>query len=1159
MNQKKVKIELNFLSVILFLVALGTMLLSGITVSKVNNCIEEQRNIEKNRHECEKQSQALADTSDYLTSEVRQFIATQKIKHLENYWNEVHIYKSREKSVQILRKLSLTPKEEKLIEEAKYESDQLMLKEMWAMKLTIEAFNLNFNQLPKGISDVILSEEEKALNSEKKWELALNYVFGDSYEKKNNNILMNVEGFKQRLQERKDRELKKAIMKTDKTLRASQFCNMAMLFYVLLSVALFYFLATRPFHQYNKALNLLNKKNYTPLLPVGSKETKEFAEAFNKVYSDWVEQKNELEKERFRFRVAIENSHVIIFEYIIETDTYNAYGTLDFENMLGGSQIERTIPNFLEKQAKIVLDEENLLIIKKLLENHGGIAKLQVLSLEGGSNWIQITATPMFDSNNNLVKIIGKITNIQSEKEKEIALEIAQNKDGLTGFYNKEAGFKIIQEYLNQKHSDEICGLFLMDMDNFGYINEREGTIFADAILQDVADILHRNTKEEDILVRLGGDEIILFTKNCTKSSAKALGDNITMLVKNISPEETKEVAISISIGICTTDVVDEYTGLYRCTESTLNYVKNHGKGYAAHYLDTSNELGMLLTQMYPNRHLVNNIERLDNYSEDLISFALNLLDKSKNLSDAIALLLARVGRTCDLDQIVILEVNAEYLSNRILYQWSKNRLDGRIGEIHYMSQEDFRKVSATYNKYNICDFDITEKLAKEKSVLHSAIWNHGVYSGTMAFLKNKKQYNWTEEDRHLLSELVKVISSYILKEKADAVSKAKTDFLSRMSHEIRTPMNGIMGMTALAKASLENKEHTLDCLNKIEASNKYLLNLINDILDMSRIESGKLELCYLPVYMITQMENMESLIRPQVEEKNLVFQLKNNFTKPVCVITDELRLTQIFINLLGNSVKFTPSGGTIILNAEILSEEEKHITIEFSVADTGIGISEDAQEWIFNAFEQAESGTTSTYGGTGLGLSISSRLVQMMGGKLEVESELYKGAKFYFTLCFEKVSEQLVVKEKEKVETLNLEKAFRYKPDGKRILLTEDNELNREIAEEILTMHGFTVETAVNGSEAVEKFKENPSGWYDLILMDIRMPVMDGMEATRQIRTLGKEDSRNVPIIAMTANAFDEDMKKSLENGMNGHLSKPIEIDKLLEMIYKCIIESKE
>lgn len=1159
MEQKKFKIELNFLSILLFIVALATMILSAIAVNQVNISIEEQRDIEINRHECEKQSQILEDTSDYLTNEVWQFIATQDVKHLHNYWNEIYINKNREKAVQVLRELSLTKKEENLIKVAKHGSDQLMLREAWAMRLTAEALDLDINELPKGISDVILSEEEKSMSQDNKWKLALDYIFGDNYMEEKANIVINIEGFKQQLQKRKDEELRMAAIKTDKTLRASQLCNTAMLFYVFLSIIFFYFLATRPFRRYNKALNYLNQKSFSPLLPIGSKETKEFAEAFNKVYSDWEEQKNKLEEERFRFRVAVENSHVIVYEYMIETDTYTAYGTLDFENMLGGSVLERTIPEFLHKKAKIILDEEKLQIIKNLLKNHGGTAELQILSLEGVFKWIQITATPMYDTNHTLVKMIGKITNIQSAKEKELALEMAQNKDGLTGFYNKEAGLMIIQEYLLQKFPDEICGLFLMDMDNFGIINEKEGTIFADAVLQDVADILTKITEQDDILVRLGGDEIILFKKNCTKSSANRLGDKIAASVKNISPEKTKEIASSISIGICTTDVVDEYTGLYRCAESTLNYVKNHGKGYAAHYLDTSNELGMLLTQMYPKRHFINNIDRLDNCSEDLLSFALNLLDKSKNLSDAIALLLARVGRTCNLDQIVIVEVNAEYLSNQILYQWSKSPLDSRIGQIYYMSREDYKKISNTYNTYSICDFDITGNLSKEKSILHSAIWNHGVYSGSMGFIKHVKNYDWIQEDRHLLSELVKVISSYILKEKADAVSKAKTDFLSRMSHEIRTPMNGIMGMTAIAKASVEDKEHTLDCLNKIEASNKYLLSLINDILDMSRIESGKLELSFLPVDLTKQMHNMESLIRPQTAEKNLMFQLKNNFVKPICVMTDELRLNQILINLLGNSVKFTPNGGNIVLNAEIMGEDEKHVTIQFSVTDTGIGISEKAQEWIFNAFEQADSGTASTYGGTGLGLSISSRLVQMMGGTLQVESEPEKGSNFYFTLCFEKVAKQLVAEQEEKIGTFSLKDRFPYMPDGKRILLTEDNELNREIAEEILVMHGFTVDTAVNGSEAVEKFRRNPPGWYEIILMDIRMPVMDGMEATRQIRTLGKEDSRKIPIIAMTANAFDEDMKKSLENGMNGHLSKPIEIEKLLEMLYQCMKDKKE
>lgn len=1156
-KHKKFEIDLNVLSVLLFLIAMATMILSGYIVSKVNTCIEEQREIEKNRLECEKQSQALTDASDYLSIEVGNFIATHKIEHLNNYWNEIYKYKNREKAVKALIELSLTSREKDLINKAKRESDQLVLKETWAMRLTASTLQLEITDVPKDVADVKLTEEEKALSDSEKKELALNFIFGDEYAASKEKISANINKFREQLKSRKDKELEIVISKTDRTLKASQICNMAMLFYIFLLVILFYFLTVFPFQHYNAALNYLNKINYTPLSPIGSKETKEFAKVFNKIYSNWIEQKNKLEEERFRFRVAVENSHVIVYEYLIENDTYTAYGTLDVDNILEGALLERTIPNFLEYYAGKIVDEENIEILKSLLEHHGGIVELQILSKEGVPNWVQITGTPLYNEENILTKIIGKITNIQQEKEKEFALEMAQSKDGLTGFYKKETGLKLVQEYLNQKPYEEICGLFIMDMDDFSSVNKVEGTVFADAVLQSAADIIYMNTNEDDILVRLGGDEFILLIKNCTKPSAMNTAKKIESAVKEISPKEDAEAFVSISIGVCTTDVAEEYVGLYRCAESTLNYVKKHGKGYAAHYLDTSNELGMLLTQMYPKRHKINNIDRLESCSEDLISFALNLLDKSKNLSDAIELLLARVGRTYDLDQIVIIEVDSEYLSTRVIYQWAKNRADGRNGEVYYLSRKEYQRIINSYDKDGICNYDIIGRIPKSHSILHSAIWNHGVYNGALAFIRKVKPYIWTQEECHMLGELAKVISSFILKEKADAVSQAKTDFLSRMSHEIRTPMNGIMGMTAIAKASLEDKERTLDCLNKIESANEYLISLINDILDMSRIESGKLELSYSSINLMEQMEIIRNLIELQAEEKGLNFQLKNNFTKPVYVIVDELRLNQVLMNLLGNALKFTPKEGTIILDAKIVSEENKSTTVKFSVSDTGIGISPKAQEWIFNAFEQADSGTASSYGGTGLGLSISSRLVQMMGGSLKVESELQKGSNFYFTLNFENASEELMKHQKGNGGGLLSDEQTEYDIKGKRILLTEDNELNREIAEEILTMNGFEVETAVNGCEAVEKFKESPPGWYDLILMDIRMPVMDGMEATRQIRTLGKTDSREIPIIAMTANAFNEDMKQSLENGMNGHLSKPIEVDKLIEMVRECMKKS--
>ena len=290
-------------------------------------------------------------------------------------------------------------------------------------------------------------------------------------------------------------------------------------------------------------------------------------------------------------------------------------------------------------------------------------------------------------------------------------------------------------------------------------------------------------------------------------------------------------------------------------------------------------------------------------------------------------------------------------------------------------------------------------------------------------------------------------------------------------------------------------------------------------------------------------------LMSPQAENKNINLEVEQSYSK-VNLLGDELRLNQVLINIIGNALKFTPERGTISISVKQVAQEDDAITIRFSVSDTGIGISQENLIRIFNAFEQAESNTARRFGGTGLGLAISSNLVKLMGGQLDVKSEEDKGSEFYFTLVFP-ISAEKTVAEHHEITKKNTEE---YNFEGKRLLVVEDNDLNAEIAQTLLDMVGIVAERAAEGLQAVQMFEQAPVGYYDGILMDIRMPVMDGLEATKRIRTLEKEDSRTIPIIAMTANAFDQDMKKSIDSGMNGHLTKPIDVNKLYEVLQQTL-----
>ncbi len=381
-------------------------------------------------------------------------------------------------------------------------------------------------------------------------------------------------------------------------------------------------------------------------------------------------------------------------------------------------------------------------------------------------------------------------------------------------------------------------------------------------------------------------------------------------------------------------------------------------------------------------------------------------------------------------------------------------------------------------------------------------------------------------------------------RKEAEQANAAKQEFLSSMSHDIRTPMNAIIGMTSLALDNTGNPEQVQDYLGKIALSSKHLLGLINDVLDISKIESGKMTLNVEAVSLKVTMDSIVNIMQPQVAAKNQQFNAVAQELLSENVYCDGVRLNQVLINLLGNAVKFTPEKGSVRMTVyqEALPEDASRVRTHFLVSDTGIGMSKEYQKVIFESFSREDNTRVRKTEGSGLGMSITKYIVDAMGGTISVRSEQGQGSEFHVVLDLERAFAPDCPASEAAGGANDAERAGDVELKGKRILLAEDNELNWEVARELLSTLDLELDWAENGEICVEKLRKSPVGFYDAIIMDVRMPVMDGYEATAAIRGLERADA-DIPIIAMTADAFSEDIQRCLACGMNDHLAKPIDI----------------
>jgi len=910
----------------------------------------------------------------------------------------------------------------------------------------------------------------------------------------------------------------------------------------LMAVILVYFLvqyATEPVYHLVESVRG-GVKGIHGFQESGIQELDELHKVIENLTDTQMQTENQLLEEKERYRIAVESSQDAFFTYKCKEKL------LEIVNSKGNDGVWDCgkHPEFLDNDSIHPADKAKLV---NAVKSSDGVLDVdfRLQHANGEFQWVNLSGSITFDENKERSRVVGCIHNVHQHKLLEQAQKRKQIYDSITSFYRLGSGLEVVETLCRD---DPEGVLVLLEIQQFSKIDERYGLIFGDIILEQFAGLLAKRFQEDGlnggIYIRAGADQMLVWLPVCTTGP-------IVRSVQGLEKEfgaltDEKHLSLSLKCGIAVTGSRNSLSEALEQTKTALTAAR-HGKQEIMFYEELSTvEKACAVDVAFAE---VASLERLKEMT--LSSIALNLFDRDGDTSVVLDILALKLQEKYHLTDIVITHFNGEYMVNNLLYCWKTwEKKDGWDGMVH-CSEKQYQHFVETQEMQqlltsgeSIWKEPLIQPFASGRNDIVFHMTDNGQYSGSIVFRDIDQEVLEKKEECKCLEEISAIIQNRLNLERHDLSAKAKSDFLARMSHEIRTPMNGIIGMTEIALKDGQTEERRIDCLRKIEHSSEYLLGLINDILDMSKIESGKMRLIEEKCNLMEMIQGLHPLLEAKLNENNIQYiadiQLKNHW-----FMADSLRLNQVLVNLLGNALKYSRPDGHVWLTVRETEEEKGFSNLYFQVRDDGIGIAPEKQQLIFRQFEQADNSENARKQGTGLGLAISRRIVRMMDSDIKLESETGKGSSFSFNVKLQPVSG-----EKTTVTSQPEEISF----PGKRILVVEDNELNMEIICTILENYGIETEQAVNGKEAVRRMEESVPGYYDMIFMDIMMPEMDGLEATRTIRNLDRKDCKKIPIYAMSANAFDEDVKRSLASGMNGHLSKPVNLQVLEKTLQKVL-----
>jgi signal transduction histidine kinase/CheY-like chemotaxis protein len=865
-----------------------------------------------------------------------------------------------------------------------------------------------------------------------------------------------------------------------------------------------------------------------------------------------------LQEERERYYIALRSSNQNFIDYDAATDLLKV-------DILTGQEINKIeYPGFLDSIStlRVVYQDDIPIAVKFLRGQITNSVDFRVWSqtAAGKLMWFQAKPYYMYDESGKLRRTISSIRDITEEKQEGSRRENAVLRDNVTDFYRADHAVTAVRDFIIGENILAYAIVCIV-IDNFRHLAESFGRFFCDALVYEAASILKKRFDDKAVFIRTYPNEFAVVCPNEDLSPADfraGLGEIVKNSVNAIGAiviSDEGNTSISVSAGIFINDSAKnsavarqraeyaEAAAVMRRFDSNVVFWTEVESDY--NFTERVDIYGVLDSVRFPEDSLPSGSES----SGGINAFAFNILEKTSDIRSAVQMLLSRVGTEFGMRRVSLFMFDRAGIVLSRMWQW--NEPGGEALPAYNISVS--KAVKTDFNR----TMDGTEYIildegagAIPKFLADGTGFDDGNFGaalplsdsgGIMGVLIAEGKPDVIENtDFIVLRETVKVLAAFLAKNRSSTESKAKSEFLSKMSHEIRTPMNAIIGMSQIALADEDVSPKQREYLWKIDYSAKYLLTLINDILNMSRIESGKTKADIAGVDFSAILEALDSIIGTQCKQKAVNYIVDINIPS-YKFMSDSLKLNQIFMNLLGNAIKFTAPGGTVTFAAFAGEEDSDGNTpVTFSVSDTGIGIKPERVHRIFEAFEQEEASTARQYGGTGLGLTIANSYVSMLGGELALESEVGIGSKFFFTIPVAFVVE-------DETPGAGLSAENQKDLSGSRILIAEDDELNMEIAKTLLEQQGFVIECAENGQIAVDMWKQNPEGYYSLILMDIRMPVMDGLEASRAIRSENRPDAAAIPIIALSANAFDEDREMSQAACMNGHVIKPIDMRVLL------------